>query len=79
MQNYFNTQSPNDATHNNIGTDIDIQTYNLIGLGILSFPILLLLGLFTYKKYRRAVLRRQIITLEKMWLLDLKDSTYRKD
>ncbi len=57
----------------------DAYTLNLIGFFIISLPIVLLLGMTTYKRYRTVVLRRRRVFLEKMWLMDAKDNTYRQD
>jgi|GEM_PF-1437709 len=79
MQNYFHTQTANNSTSTNANSHGDIQTYTLIGFSVISFPILLLLGVIAYKKYRAAVLRQQIVTLEKIWLLSVKNNTFKQD
>lgn len=79
MQNYLNTQQANNPNPQDSNTFPDTSTCNVIGLSILSVPIVLLLGLFAYKKYRKVVLRRQILMLEKIWLLNVKNNTYKQD
>ncbi|MBR8838948.1 MAG: hypothetical protein DSM106950_34335 [Stigonema ocellatum SAG 48.90 = DSM 106950] len=79
MQYYFSNQPANNSAHVNSNSHADTDTSTLIGFSILSFPIVLLLGVITYKKYRAAVLRRQIATLEKIWLIKLKNNTYKQD
>ena len=79
MQNYFHTQPANNSTSTNANSHGDVQTYMSIGFSVISFPILLLLGVIAYKKYRTAVLRQQIVKLEKIWLINVKNNTYKQD
>lgn len=78
MPHDFNTHSTTQSVNNHSGST-DTHTNNLIGLSIIGFPLFLLIGIITYKKYRAAVFRRQITTLEKIWLIDITNNTYRQD
>ncbi|NMG08234.1 hypothetical protein [Brasilonema sp. UFV-L1] len=78
MPHYFSTQPITHPVNTHLkGSHGNIN--NFIGLSIISFPILLLVGIITYKKYRTAVFRRQVAILEKIWLMDVKNNTYRQD
>ncbi|WP_017316141.1 hypothetical protein [Mastigocladopsis repens] len=78
MPHDFSTQSTTHSVNNHSGGSTTYAN-NLIGFSIISFPLFLVLGIITYKKYRAAVFRRRIATLEKLWLIDIKNSTYRQD
>lgn len=78
MPHYLSTQPTTHANTHSKGST-DAHTNNLIGFSIISFPIVLLLGIITYKKYRVAVFRRQVANLEKLWVIDVKNNTYRQD
>lgn len=79
MPHYFSTQPTTQSvnTYSNGSTHTHIN--NLIGFSIISFPLVVLLSIFIYKKYRTAVFRRQIATLEKIWLMEAKNNTYRQE
>jgi hypothetical protein len=79
MPHYFSTQPTTHPVNTHSKDSTDVYTHNLIGLSIISFPLFLLLGIITYKKYHTVVFRRQIATLEKIWLMDAKNNTYRQD
>ncbi|KAB8332494.1 hypothetical protein [Brasilonema bromeliae] len=79
MPHYFSTQPTTDPSNTHSKGSTDAHTNNLIGLSIISFPLFVLLGIITYKKSRVAVYRRRIAFLEKIWLMDVKNNTYRQD
>jgi hypothetical protein len=79
MPHYFSTQSTTYSVNTHSKGSADTYTNNLVGLSILCFPLALLIGIITYKKYRTAIFRRRIATLEKIWLIDIKNNTYRQD
>ncbi|NJM70871.1 MAG: hypothetical protein HC862_11935 [Scytonema sp. RU_4_4] len=79
MPQYSSTQPTTHPVNTSFKGSADVHTNNLIGLSIISFPIVLLLGIITYKKYRTAVFRRQVATLEKIWLMNVQNNTYRQD
>ncbi len=78
MQYYRSTQPANNSAHANDSL-ADTHTNTLISFDIISFPIVVLLVIITCKKYRAAVLRQQIATLEKIWLIKVKNNTYKQD
>jgi len=41
----------------------------------MSVPILLLLGVTAYKKYRATVFQQRVAYLEKLWLLSIREKT----
>lgn len=79
MPHYLTNQPTSQSVNTHSKASTDAHTNNLIGFSIISFPIVLLLGIITYKKYRVAVFRRQVASLEKIWFLDVKNNTYRQD
>ena len=79
MPHNFSTQQTTQPVTTHSKGSTDAYTNNLIGFSIISFPLVLILSIITYKKYRVAVFRRQIANLEKIWLIDVKNNTYRQD
>ena len=51
------------------------DTRTIVSL-IASFPILVMIGVLFYQKYRRFVKRKQIALLERIWLLDVNKKTH---
>lgn len=79
MPHYFSDQPTSHSVNTHSKGSTDAYANNFIGFSIICFPIVLLLGIITYKKYRAAVFRKQIAILEKIWLMDVKNNTYRQD
>ncbi|MBW4502213.1 MAG: hypothetical protein KME57_22250 [Scytonema hyalinum WJT4-NPBG1] len=79
MPHYLSSQPTTQSVNIHSKGSTDAHTNNLIGFSIISFPVVLLLGIITYKKYRVAVFRRQVANLEKLWLINVKNNTYRQD
>jgi hypothetical protein len=79
MPHYLSSQPTTHSVNIHSKGSTDAHTNNLIGFSIISFPVVLLLGIITYKKYRVAVFRRQVANLEKLWLINVKNNTYRQD
>ncbi|GAB1540361.1 hypothetical protein NUACC21_30300 [Scytonema sp. NUACC21] len=79
MPQHISTQSTTNSVNPYYKGAADAYTLNLIGFFIISLPVVLLLGMTTYKRYRTVVLRRRIAFLEKMWLIDTKNNTYRQE
>ena len=79
MPHYSSSQPTTHSVNIHSKGSTDAHTNNLIGFSIISFPVVLLLGIITYKKYRVAVFRRQVANLEKLWLINVKNNTYRQD
>ncbi|AFY32312.1 hypothetical protein [Calothrix sp. PCC 7507] len=72
MQEYSTSQpTPNHSQVGSAGQNI-ISINGAIALIVVVIPITFYLGINTYKKYRAAVFRQQIATLEKAWHLDNK-------
>lgn len=46
---------------------------------ILTIPFIFLLGIIGFRKYRARLRRRQVAILEKIWLVNIKGSTFRQD
>jgi hypothetical protein len=80
MPKQFSSQS---TTYSSVNTPskgaTDTSALNCVGFVIISFPILLFMGITAYKKYRTLIFRRRIALLEKLWLIDVKNNTYRQD
>lgn len=72
MQGYSTSQPMPNPPEANSTSQNTISINGAIALVIVFIPITLYLGFHTYKRYRAAVLRRQIANLEKLWLLDNK-------
>jgi hypothetical protein len=45
----------------------------LLGAFIMALPVLAAIGFIAHRKHRSSKLRRQIITLERLWLLETKE------
>ena len=73
MQGYSTNQPTPDPSEVNFISQNTISINGAIALIIFVIPITLCLGFNTYKRYRAAVLRQQIATLEKLWLLENKN------
>ena len=71
MQGHSTEQPSSNTLNVNSKTHTDINVNIFIGFSIIT-PIILLVGFITYKKYRAAVLRKQIAKLEKIWHLDIR-------
>ncbi|AFZ27717.1 hypothetical protein Cylst_5721 [Cylindrospermum stagnale PCC 7417] len=67
----FTTQPTANSLPVNSKSLTDTSVNIFIGF-CLIMPIIIFLGFNTYKKYRAAVRRQEIATLEKQWLLDIK-------
>ncbi|AKG22332.1 hypothetical protein [Calothrix sp. 336/3] len=79
MQSNTHKQTSQIVEVNARSHNTDLSLYSVIGYSILSLPILLLLGIATYKKYRVVTLRKQIAMLERIWMMDIKKNTYNQD
>jgi hypothetical protein len=79
MPTYFSTQTVNDPTYNEAKISTDAKTYTYIGSSLMAFLIFFLLGIITYKKYRSVVFRRRVLMLERIWLINVKNNTYKQD
>ncbi|ARV61127.1 hypothetical protein BZZ01_23140 [Nostocales cyanobacterium HT-58-2] len=79
MPHYFSTQPTTHSVNAHSQKSTDTHVNNLMGFSIICFPLIFLLGIITYKKCRAAVFRRRIATLEKIWLIDIKNNTYRQE
>ncbi len=79
MPHYFSTQLTTQPANTHSNGSNHTHTNNLIGFSIISFPLVLFISIITHKKYRAAVFRRQIATLEKIWLMEAKNNTYRQE
>ncbi|WP_017652287.1 hypothetical protein [Fortiea contorta] len=69
MQNYSTSQS---ASNHSQVSSTSVNINGAIALLIFIIPISLCFGVKAYRKYRAAVLRQQIATLEKLWRLESK-------
>lgn len=70
MQEISTTQSTNTQVDVNSRSQDVITINGAIALVVIFIPITIFAGLRAYKKYRTAVFRQQIKTLEKLWRLD---------
>ncbi|MBN3909347.1 MAG: hypothetical protein HWQ35_23150 [Nostoc sp. NMS1] len=71
MQSNFTTQPTPNSQYVDSRMQTDVSVNILIGFSIL-IPMVVLVGFNIYKKQRAAVLRKQIASLEKLWLLNIK-------
>lgn len=72
MQQHSTTQTTTNSV-NLRSHDAHASVNNLMGALIIMFPIMLFVSVKAYKGYRTAVLRKRIVTLEKLWHLDVKN------
>jgi hypothetical protein len=81
MPQHFSDQPTNFSSYsgNTNSKDFDASALNFIGFSIICLPILIISSVFSYKKYRATVLRRQRAILEKIWLMKVTNNTYRQD
>lgn len=74
MSGYFTTQPTANTLPVNSKSLTDKSVNIFIGFCLLM-PIIVILGFNAYKKYRGIVRRQEIATLEKQWLLDIKNKS----
>lgn len=68
QQASYTLQSPNSPELTTKPESRDLNT--VMGYIVLMLPIAFLLGVATYRKHRAVTLRRQVKTLDKLWLLN---------
>jgi hypothetical protein len=66
----------NQSTEVNSRATSEVSAYNIAGYFILSIPIVLLISIIGYKKYRIVARRRRIQKLERLWHIDIDEKTY---
>jgi uncharacterized protein (DUF983 family) len=54
----------------------DIATHPLTASIIIALPLILLVTITGYRKYKALILRQQIANLERMWRLKAQKETY---
>jgi hypothetical protein len=69
-------QPVNQSAQVNSRVEPKISTHNIAGYFVLSIPIVLLLSIIGYKKYRIVTLRRRIQKLERLWHIDIDKKTH---
>jgi hypothetical protein len=72
MQSSYIAQEPTLLTPANATSRSPQIDYSL-GALIIALPILAAIGFITHRKHRSIKLRRQIVILERLWLLDTKE------
>jgi hypothetical protein len=76
MQGKQPSQPTNTSAEGHSHSPSHVFGQNNIGYIVVAFPIILLLGIISYKKYRIAVRRQQIAILEKIWFMDVNKKTH---
>ncbi len=69
-------QSINHPTEGNSRVTPEISNQNIAGYLVLGIPIVLLMSIIGYKKYRIIALRRRIEKLERLWHMDVDEKTH---
>jgi hypothetical protein len=69
-------QPVNQLTQVNSRVTPEISTHNIAGYFVLGIPIVLLMSIIGYKKYRIIALRRRIEKLERLWHIDVDKKTH---
>ncbi len=52
-----------------------LKTADMIGILLLTVPLLAILGVVSYRNYRARTLKQQIATLERIWKLNSIEKT----
>ena len=73
MQKYSTTQTTTSTVNIQPQNQPKDSINNLVATSVIILPIMLLIGVKTYKTYRAAVLRKQMVMLEKLWHLNVKN------
>ena len=73
MQHYKTTQQASNSPNLASPSQADVYASSVLGFLVIMIPMLMFVGFNAYKKYRVAVLRQQIATLEKLWHLNVKN------
>lgn len=76
MQENTTTQPINTFVQINSQTEKTVSLDTSIGLSIIMIPVIVCFGFNAYKRYRAAVLRQEIASLEKLWHLDIKNKNF---
>ncbi|MGD1875358.1 MAG: hypothetical protein ACFB02_20170 [Mastigocoleus sp.] len=71
MQTTPNNQTAKNTIEVKPQSPANIEQYNRITYSIVTFPIVLLLAVLAYKRYRVIVHKRRIAMLERIWLLNI--------
>jgi hypothetical protein len=69
-------QSINHPTEGNSRVTPEISNHHIAGYLVLSIPIVLLMSIIGYKKYRIITLRRRIEKLERLWHMDVDEKKH---
>ncbi|PAX51408.1 hypothetical protein [Brunnivagina elsteri] len=69
-------QPVNQSVQVNSRVEPEISTHNIAGYFVLGIPIVLLISIIGYKKYRIVTLRRRIEKLERLWHIDIDKKTH---
>ena len=73
MQYYSTTQTTPSTVNIHPKNQSKDSINNLVAASVIILPIMLLIGVKTYKTYRARVLRKQMVMLEKLWHLNVKN------
>jgi len=73
MQYYSTTQTTPSTVNIQPKNQSKDSINNLVAASVIILPIMLLIGVKTYKTYRARVLRKQMVMLEKLWYLNVKN------
>jgi hypothetical protein len=74
MQHYKTTQAASISPDQHSSSQGDVYASNVLGFMVIMIPMLVFVGFNAYKKHRVTVLRQQIVTLEKLWHLNVKNN-----
>lgn len=70
------SQSVNPSVQVNSYTPTGVSAHQITGYFVVAIPIIMLLSIIGYKKYRITARRRRIAMLERLWLIDINKKTY---
>jgi hypothetical protein len=70
MQSNYIAQQPANSEPSNVAAP---QINHLLGALLMILPVLAAVGFVAHRKHRSLKLRRQVIILERLWLLDIKE------
>ncbi len=76
MQGKQPSQPTNTSVEGQSHSQSHVFSQNSVGYIVVALPIILLVGIIFYKKYRIAVRRQQIAILEKIWLMNVNKKTH---
>ena len=71
MQSDSNIQTGKNLVEVKSQPQANVEKYNALAYSIIAFPVVLLLAILAYKRYRIIIRKKRIATLERIWLINI--------